>query len=77
MLGDVFFEYEFFLYFVGFLIYFKFNIFIKSDVITTIYKYDNVENYYGNLAYLDEKIGEIISILKQAKKFDLWLIFDP
>jgi len=31
-------------------------------------------NYYGNLAYLDKKIGEIVSILKKADKFDNSLI---
>ena len=31
-------------------------------------------NYHGNLAYLDRKIGEIISTLKQANKFDNSLI---
>jgi hypothetical protein len=31
-------------------------------------------NYYGNLSYLDRKIGEIISTLKQANKFDNSLV---
>jgi hypothetical protein len=39
-----------------------------------VYTYDNVSNYYGNLAYLDEKIGEIIATLKKSNKFDNSLI---
>ncbi len=35
-----------------------------------IYKRDSIPDYYGNLAYLDEKIGEIISTLKESNKFD-------
>lgn len=38
-----------------------------------IYKW-NPSNYYDNLAYLDRKIGEIISVLKKANKFDSSLI---
>jgi len=39
-----------------------------------IYKGKEVSNYYGNLAFLDEKIGEIIAILKESNKFDNSLI---
>jgi len=39
-----------------------------------IYKRDSIPDYYGNLTCLDEKIGEIISTLKQANKFDNSLI---
>ena len=39
-----------------------------------VYKTDESENYYGNLAYLDEKIGEIISNLKASKNYDNSLI---
>jgi len=39
-----------------------------------IYKGKDTSNYYGNLAYLDKKIGEIISILKESNKFDNSLI---
>lgn len=38
-----------------------------------IYQY-TPSNYYGNLAYLDRKIGEIISVLKKANKFENSLI---
>jgi len=39
-----------------------------------IYSATDTANYYGNLAYLDEKIGEIISILKELNKFEESLI---
>ena len=39
-----------------------------------IYKSKETSNYYGNLSYLDRKIGEIISVLKQTNKFDDSLI---
>ena len=39
-----------------------------------MYKTDEFSNYYGNLAYLDEKIGEIISILKASNNYDDSLI---
>jgi len=35
-----------------------------------IYKRASIPDYYGNLACLDEKIGEIISTLKESNKFD-------
>ncbi len=38
-----------------------------------IYKW-NPSNYYGNLAYLDKKIGEIVSVLKEAGNFGNSLI---
>lgn len=38
-----------------------------------IYKL-NSSNYYDNLAYLDRKIGEIISVLKKVNKFENSLI---
>ncbi len=34
-----------------------------------VYEAEEVSNYYGNLAYLDEKIGEIISSLKESNKY--------
>jgi hypothetical protein len=34
----------------------------------------NPSNYYGNLDYLDKKIGEIISVLKESGNFDNSLI---
>ena len=39
-----------------------------------IYKGREASNYYGNLSYLDKKIGEITSILKKANKFENSLI---
>ena len=39
-----------------------------------IYQGNEVSNYYGNLAYLDRKIGEIITELKKANKFENSLI---
>jgi len=36
--------------------------------------YNSENDYYDNLAYLDEKIGEIIVILKEANKFENSLI---
>ncbi len=39
-----------------------------------IYQGKEVSNYYGNLAYLDTKIGEIISILKKVNKYEDSLI---
>ncbi len=40
----------------------------------TVYSAADTSNYYGNLAYLDEKIGEIISILKEYNTFEESLI---
>lgn len=39
-----------------------------------VYDYKKISNYYDNLAYLDEKIGEIISTLKESNRFDNSLI---
>lgn len=34
-----------------------------------VYEDEEVSNYYGNLAYLDEKIGDIIAFLKESNKY--------
>jgi len=39
-----------------------------------VYKAEDISNYYGNLAYLDEKIGEIISTLKESNNYTNSLI---
>lgn len=39
-----------------------------------VYNHEELPNYYGNLAYLDRKIGEIIATLQKSNKFDNSLI---
>ena len=39
-----------------------------------VYEHEEISNYYENLAYLDEKIGEIVSTLKESNNYSDSLI---